>query len=295
MSKRLNFNKVLWATDFSKESLNALSFAIHFKKLFNSQLIAVHVVPEIPPHLYGELYLDESFYNTAVLRMKDSSAKKIAQIEKRRGIKFDKVYIEEGKASDKIIEIAKEEKASIIFIGRKKRSFIEQIFIGSVANRLIHHSTVPLFVVPSRKREIALKKILIPVDLEPIMEEEIKYAEVIAKVEDSELIIFHVMELFEYEFPMEKINELLGNLTKAIEKRIKRVKDRSAVKIVKSIEASEAIVEYSRKNKIDLIIMATHSREGFRKFFLGSVTEKVISRVNTPILVIPGGTEDSSN
>ncbi len=288
MAKKSYFKKIVWATDFSKESLNALSYALHFKKIFGSKIIALHVIPEIPPHLYGELFLDESFYNTAVLRMKDSSAKKITQIERRREIKFDKIYIEEGKASDKIIEIAEKENAELIFVGRKKRSFLEQIFIGSVSNRLMHHSKIPLFVVPSRKREISFKKVLVPVDLEPIMEEEIKYAEIIAKAEDSEITVFHVMELFEYEFPMEKINELLGNLTKTIEKKVRRIKDKSNVKIVKSIEASEAIVEYIKKHKTDLLIIATHSREGLRKFFVGSVTEKVVSRVNVPVLMIPG-------
>ncbi len=288
MAKKSYFKKIVWATDFSKESLNALSYALHFKKIFGSKIIAIHVIPEIPPHLYGELFLDESFYNTAVLRMKDSSAKKIAQIEKRRGIKFDKIYIEEGKASDKIIEIAEKENAELIFVGRKKRSFLEQIFVGSVSNRLMHHSRIPLLIVPSRKKEISFKKVLVPVDLEPIMEEEIKYAEIIAKAEDSEITVFHVMELFEYEFPMEKINELLENLTKTIEKKVRRIKDKSKVEIVKSIEASEAIVEYIKKHKIDLLIIATHSREGIRKFFVGSVTEKVVSRVNVPVLMIPG-------
>jgi nucleotide-binding universal stress UspA family protein len=38
--------------------------------------------------------------------------------------------------------------------------------------------------------------------------------------------------------------------------------------------------------KIDLIAMTTHAREGLTRFFLGSVTEKVLHRIKIPILLM---------
>ncbi len=52
-------------------------------------------------------------------------------------------------------------------------------------------------------------------------------------------------------------------------------------------EPAQKIIEISKKNKIDLIVMASNQRKGFEKFFLGSITEKVIMYSNIPILVLP--------
>ena len=43
---------VLWATDFSEESKEALAYASFFAKAFKAKLIALHVVPDFAPALY---------------------------------------------------------------------------------------------------------------------------------------------------------------------------------------------------------------------------------------------------
>ena len=43
---------VLWATDFSEESKEALAYADFFAKTFKAKLTALHVVPDFAPALY---------------------------------------------------------------------------------------------------------------------------------------------------------------------------------------------------------------------------------------------------
>ena len=47
----------------------------------------------------------------------------------------------------------------------------------------------------------------------------------------------------------------------------------------------DGIVSTARKNKCDLIVMATHGRSGLGKLFLGSETAKVLAHTKTPVLV----------
>ena len=45
------------------------------------------------------------------------------------------------------------------------------------------------------------------------------------------------------------------------------------------------IVDYAKKNKIDLIVIASHGRTGLNRFLLGSVTERVVRLAKCPVLV----------
>jgi nucleotide-binding universal stress UspA family protein len=46
----------------------------------------------------------------------------------------------------------------------------------------------------------------------------------------------------------------------------------------------ETIVEYARERDVDLVVMGTHGRTGFRRFMLGSVAERVIKSADVPVL-----------
>ena len=49
----------------------------------------------------------------------------------------------------------------------------------------------------------------------------------------------------------------------------------------------EKIIEVAKKNKVDLIPMAIHQRKGIEKFFLGSISEKVLMYSDIPVLILP--------
>jgi nucleotide-binding universal stress UspA family protein len=52
-----------------------------------------------------------------------------------------------------------------------------------------------------------------------------------------------------------------------------------------------AIADYVDDNDIDAVVMATHSREGVSRHFLGSVTERVIRTVDVPVVAVTGPDE----
>jgi nucleotide-binding universal stress UspA family protein len=58
--------------------------------------------------------------------------------------------------------------------------------------------------------------------------------------------------------------------------------------VVESGEPARLIHEIAGSHKIDAIVMTTHGRTGLSRWLFGSVTQKVISQMEYPVLVIPG-------
>ncbi|APW46265.1 universal stress protein [Rhodoferax antarcticus] len=55
---------------------------------------------------------------------------------------------------------------------------------------------------------------------------------------------------------------------------------------VKSDIVSDAIIATAKKNKCDLIVMASHGRKGVKRLLLGSETHQVLTHSHIPVLVL---------
>lgn len=55
-------------------------------------------------------------------------------------------------------------------------------------------------------------------------------------------------------------------------------------------DPSEAIVEYSTRSAVELVVMPTHGRRGLQRVLLGSVTERVINTADVPVIAVNPGT-----
>jgi nucleotide-binding universal stress UspA family protein len=55
---------------------------------------------------------------------------------------------------------------------------------------------------------------------------------------------------------------------------------------VKSDVVSDAIIATAKKQKVDLIVMASHGRKGIKRLLLGSETQQVLTHSHIPVLVL---------
>ena len=55
---------------------------------------------------------------------------------------------------------------------------------------------------------------------------------------------------------------------------------------VKSDVVSDAIISTAKKQKVDLVVMASHGRKGIKRLLLGSETQQVLTQCHTPVLVL---------
>lgn len=141
---------------------------------------------------------------------------------------------------------------------------------------------------------VTIKKILCPIDFSKPSYVALEAANGLALQYSSELYLLNVaspipttvpIEQFNYEmYEGKQIEEAKRLLQKVIEERVsKKVRVHA---IVVPGDAQEEIVKIAAKDHVDVIVIATHGRTGWKHIIFGSVTEKVIRLAPCPVLVI---------
>ena len=146
-----------------------------------------------------------------------------------------------------------------------------------------------------------MKRILVPIDFSKYSEEALKVAAQIAKNNNSEIIILHLLEL-----PHQgsdsiggggSIPEIMFFKNKAISK-LEELMDSEYLKgiivseAIKFEKVPEGILDVSKINHVDLIVMGSHGTSGFEELLVGSNTEKVVRLSETPVLVVKKNDEN---
>ena len=140
------------------------------------------------------------------------------------------------------------------------------------------------------------KKILFPVDLSDVSPKMVPFVMSVANMWDAEVHLLFVVRVLEHftamYVPDISISRLEQEMVQGAERKMEefiglhfpegRVKHAS----VKVGDASEEIVKYVNAEKIDLVVVGTHGRQGLEKIFFGSVAEKVIKTSPVPVLSI---------
>ena len=148
-----------------------------------------------------------------------------------------------------------------------------------------------------------MKRILVPVDFSKHAEDALKLAAQIAKKNKCEIFLLHMLEL-----PGQMSDAITGGsgipevmlFIKKANETLQKIMESpfldgiSVTEAVQFERASHGILSFSKKNKIDLIIMGSHGSSGIDEVLIGSNTEKVVRLSDIPVLVVkkdPGNFE----
>ncbi len=219
--------------------------------------------------------------------IKEQSIKKIVNTSKKSNISFEPKVVNGRITSEEIIKYAKEKGADLIFAGRRGISEIEEILIGSTTSRLIRNSDIPLLIIPKARRILKIKKILCPIDFSEFSMKELEYAIFLSRQLEAKLYVVHIAEFFNYKVPMFKMDILIGKINKKITEIAEKHRYKVENIIYDTGEPAKKIIEIAKEKNVDIITMATHQRKGIEKFFLGSISEKVLLYSNLPVLILP--------
>ena len=278
---------VLWATDFSAESKEALAYASFFAKTFKAKLTALHVVPDFAPALYEAWPEAQAELAGKIEASKVSARAQLEHMCSAQGVCADKIVVTEGSAAKVILKVAQKEGAGLIVVGRKGVSGHEQNLIGSVTHRILRGARVPVLVTKGTDGRLGdLTKILVPTDFSSDEDIERDHAWKLAKSLGASLTFLYVMELFGHDFRL--TDEMFSSVLKKLQARKKR--EHKAIEmredVVKAVHGYEGIIEYADSKGFGLIVMSTTVRK-LSRLFLGSTTEKVIAHSRVPVFAIP--------
>ncbi|MGZ3577945.1 MAG: universal stress protein [Syntrophales bacterium] len=144
------------------------------------------------------------------------------------------------------------------------------------------------------------KRILVPTDFSKYSDKALRIAVDIAQEYKAKICLLHVISDVVYECGIDyclsdadlaKIEKFsLKTSTDKLRAEVRRiVKSADGVDITFEIKRGrpyETILKEQRKQKIDLIVIASHGRTGITKYLMGSVAEKVLRGARCPVLLV---------
>ena len=143
-------------------------------------------------------------------------------------------------------------------------------------------------------------RILVATDGSTLSKQAVTSAISLAELSGAELYVLKVIprypqSYFEGSIPVSvddvaKIETGWANNAQAIVDKVKVQAEARGIKtktlISKSDFVGEAIIAAAKKNKADLIVMASHGRKGLKRLLMGSDTLNVLTHSHSPVLVL---------
>ncbi|ABC57781.1 MULTISPECIES: universal stress protein [Methanosphaera] len=151
------YKKILLPTDGSKNSEKAIEHALRIAELEDSEIIILNVVDSV--YLTG--LPEEDLITKSELILEEESQKIINHVksiienmEEEKGFKIDHVKLtprtEEGNAADVILKLSEKEDVDLIVIASSGKHMLDRFLLGSVTEKTVRHSTVPILVIPNK-------------------------------------------------------------------------------------------------------------------------------------------------
>ena len=143
------YEKILIATDGSEYTKNAIEYGIDLAKNTGAKLLTIYVVDTAA---FASIPMDaawESMYE--LLKQEgDLAIKYVAQRAESEGLKAEGNLIE-GHPADEIIKYSENNSVSLIVMGTLGKSGLDRFLLGSVAEKVVRNSKIPVLVVHGKK------------------------------------------------------------------------------------------------------------------------------------------------
>jgi len=288
---------ILAATDFSTTADRAAGFARDLSRRFDAHLRMLHVAVILDDvHLEQEhrRQLEELMAGTGEVRravMEDDA-------EARTGVEITSHLVRGLAPGETIVESAESLGCDLIVMGTHGRRGISHLLLGSVAERVVRTSSVPVLTVRSDAaiNPEGITRILVPHDFSEASATAIRYAADWALALGAEITLLHVVEPVVYpEFYA--VDVLPDDLMSRLKTRSEEALHKAAAGLAESVpthtavavgRAADTITSYVDSENFDLVVMATRGLSGLEHILLGSVAESVLRRCHAPMLTIPG-------
>jgi len=149
--------KILVTTDFSPLSAAGAEYARMLARTFRAQLCLAHVLEA--PGSVGEPNIDLA-YAGVWPAIEENAKKELRTFASRnlRGVRNVELRLLEGMAHDQIVRFAGDRGFDLIVMATHGRTGLAHLLIGSVAERVVRHSPVPVFLVKPEKMRRAIPR-----------------------------------------------------------------------------------------------------------------------------------------
>jgi nucleotide-binding universal stress UspA family protein len=220
--------------------------------------------------------------------------------------------VTEGEVAQTIRDQAALAGADLLVITTHGRGPLGRLWLGSVADELVRSLSVPILLVrptdagPDFVTEPVFKHLLVPLDGTALAEQMLEPAADLGSLMGAGLTLMRVIKpvgpagfLPDGDTLGEQTRELIertqreenrlwdeaGNYLEAVAERLRGRSLRVRTRVAVEPHPAVALLEEARRQRTDLIALATHGRRGLSRMLLGSVADKVVRGSSLPVLV----------
>lgn len=154
-------NKVLIALDYDPTAQQVAGTGFSMAKAMHAEITLLHVISdplyyssvEYSPitGLTDSLGVDPLLFN-GDNRLKEVSMHFLETIKHNLGDTSIKLLVKEGEFAETILKTAHSQKTDIIVVGSHSHKWLENILLGSVSEKVLNHTLIPVLIVPTRKK-----------------------------------------------------------------------------------------------------------------------------------------------
>ncbi len=153
---------VLIALDFNPTAQKVAEVGYSLAKTMNAQVKLLHVLVD-PFYYTSPDHFPLIGYTGSVIaplqlknidETKVESEKYLEKIKVHLGDSSIETFIKEGDFAEMILSTAQDIKADLIVMGSHSKRWLEEILIGSVTEKVLRNSTIPLFIIPTQKKSV---------------------------------------------------------------------------------------------------------------------------------------------
>jgi nucleotide-binding universal stress UspA family protein len=152
--------KVLIALDYNPTAQKVAEDGYSIAKAMNAEIVLLHVVSDIVYYSsmdYSPIMGFNGFLDPGQALMESPEALKQAAMQflektqQHLGDKSIQILVKEGDFAVTILKTAKELHSDIIILGSHSRKWLENVIMGSVTEEVLRHTTLPLFIIPTKR------------------------------------------------------------------------------------------------------------------------------------------------
>jgi nucleotide-binding universal stress UspA family protein len=292
----VRIQRILCPVDFFPASLRAVDYAIGLAQKYDAKLHLLHVVSPI-------LYSTEQYAFTVsdiIDSMKKQSARKMKKLERKARAAGLTIYtdVRTGEVKREIESAVRATKADILVMGTHGRRGMEKWFLGSVTERMLRRSPIPVLTLRgSKKARTTTTRILVTTDFSEGTDNALNYALSIARANKARLTLLHVLEETRAVISPQYRKEITEGVRRELLQRIP-ADAQGSPDIDTAVEAGtpyHIILRLLKKERIDLLVMNTHGKGMLHRALLGSTSERIARAADCPVMLIPPMKKAKSN
>jgi nucleotide-binding universal stress UspA family protein len=266
---------IIVPVDFSQQSQYALEVAASLARRHGSEIIVLHML-ELN---YAMISSSEAYHPEQTVFLLKAAEKRLTEFLDKdylKGVTITPV-IKHYKVFSEVNEISEKHNADLVVMGSHGTDGLQEIFIGSNAERVVRNSDVPVIVVKKRRPEFKIDTFVFACDFKEENVGVFLKAKAFAEKLNATFKAVYINTPGDHFLSN-------GDMDQQISKFLDKAKTGMEVVKYSDYSVERGVLNYCDSIQADLVGIPTHGRKGISHFFMGSIGEDIANHSPIPVI-----------